>query len=64
MSKTKIAGYLLLTAAVINVGIDVFDGNGFSLASHFDELVTALGAAGLVFLRDSVRKVQESITKQ
>ncbi len=56
MNKTTITGYLIMAAAVLKTVIDLIDGNGFDLTAHYNELVAALGGAGLVFLRSAVAK--------
>jgi len=56
MSKTKIVGYLVIAASVLKAVIDGLDGNGFNIQAHFDELMAALGGAGLIFLRAGVDK--------
>lgn len=56
MSKTKVVGYLLIVLAVLKAVIDALDGNGFEIQSHFEEVMAALGGAGLIFLRSGVDK--------
>lgn len=62
MSKTKIVGVLMLVAAVVDVAVDVLDGNGFDLSGHFKAIIAGLGGAGLIFLRSGVQKAQDAIT--
>jgi len=58
MSKTKIAGALLVAVAVFQTAIDALNGGDFSLSSHLDEIATALSGAGLVFLRQAIDKIK------
>ncbi len=58
MSRTKIAGYLIVAVAVLKTAVDAINGDGFSFMAHLDEISTALAGVGLVFLRDAVAKVK------
>jgi hypothetical protein len=58
MSRTKIAGYLMVAVAVLKTAVDILDGNGFDFVSNLDAISAALAGAGLVFLRDAVAKVK------
>jgi hypothetical protein len=56
MSRTKVVGYLVFAIAVLSLVKDIFDGGGFDLNAHFNEIIAALGGVGLVFLRSGVDK--------
>lgn len=58
MSRTKIAGYLLIAVAVMQTAIDALNGGGFELSAHLNEIATALSGAGLVFLRQAIDKIK------
>lgn len=57
MSRTKIAGWLLVGAAAAKLVSDLLDGNGFDFAGNFDAVAAALAGVGIVFLRDAVAKI-------
>lgn len=58
MSRTKMMGYLIVIVSLLNTVIDIFNGNGFDLSTHLNEIIAALGGAGLVFLRSAVEKIK------
>jgi len=58
MSRTKWAGYLLVAIAVLNTAVDLLNGGGFNFSVHITDITTALGGAGLIFLRDAVAKIK------
>ena len=58
MSRTKLAGYLLVAVAALNTVVDLLNGNGFEMTTHVNDVVTALSGAGFVFLRDAVAKLK------
>lgn len=58
MSRTKLAGYLLVAVAVLNTALDLLNGNGFDMSTHINDVVTALSGAGFIFLRDAVAKIK------
>lgn len=59
MTKTKVAGYLLIGVAVLNTAVDLLNGGDFNLSLHVSDLVTALSGAGFVFLRDAISKISK-----
>lgn len=61
--KTRIVGWILVAVAVLKTIADLFDGGGFFLAAHVDDLTMALEGAGLIALRDAIRKVQNVFDK-
>lgn len=63
MSKTKVAGYLLLVASVLKIAVDALNGGSFDIGGHFNEFMGALQGAGLVFLRDAMQKVHDAVSK-
>jgi len=60
-SKTKIVGYLLLFVALANTGVDALNGGGFDYKTHINDIYSAVGGLGLVFLRKAIDKVQALI---
>ena len=62
-SKTKVTGYLIFTIAILNTLLDAVNGNGFDYKYHLNDIYTAAGGLGLVFLRKAVDKVQFVITE-
>ena len=63
MSKTKVIGVLMIISAIVSVGVDALDGNGFDIASHMNSLIIALNGAGFYFLRDALKKIQGALNK-
>lgn len=59
--KTKATGILILFIAIAKTIVDGLDGGGFSMASHYSEIYAGLGAAGLIFLRIAIDKLQKLI---
>lgn len=59
ISKTKVAGWCLVAAAVFKAAADLLDGNGFDFSANFDAISAALTGAGLINLRSAVSKVSE-----
>ena len=58
ISRTKIAGFLLIAVSVLNMAIDILNGGGFTLSSHLTDITNALAGAGFVFLRDAIAKIR------
>jgi len=57
MSRTKIAGYLLIAVSIMNTLVDILNGGGFEASSHLNNIVVALNGAGFVFLREAIAKL-------
>ena len=57
MSRTKIAGYLLIAVSIMNTLADILNGGGFEASSHVNDIVVALNGAGFVFLREAIGKL-------
>lgn len=63
MSKTKIAGWLMIVAAVLNTAVDLLNGNGFSLSQNFDNIIAALTGAGFIKMRESINDLKNTFLK-
>lgn len=58
---TKIAGYLMIVASLINVAIDVLNGGGFDLSAHYTSVMGTLVGAGFIRNRMAIDKVIDKI---
>lgn len=56
VSRTKIAGWLMLVVAVAAAGKDAVDGGGFDFNRHMDSVWMALNGVGLIGLRNAITK--------
>jgi hypothetical protein len=56
MSKTKIAGYLMILSAVVSVAIDLLNGGDFNLMTHVDAIQAGLIGAGFIAVRIAIAK--------
>lgn len=61
ISKTKIAGWLMVMAAVISVAIDALNGGAFDFNTHIADIQMALNGVGFVFLRNAITKVERAL---
>ena len=53
--RTKAVSILMVLMAVIKTVIDVIDGSGFNISTHYDDIILALNGAGFYFLRAAVK---------
>lgn len=61
--KTKIAGYLMVLAALINFLIDLFNGGGVDFNHHYNSVMGALGGSGLIYLRKSIERLEKKVSQ-
>ena len=61
--RTKAVGYLMIVAAVVNVVVDVLNGGSFNFSEHLNAMFVASTGAGIIFMRDGIKKVQDAIEK-
>lgn len=58
--RTIIVGYLIVLVALLNFCIDILDGNGVDLKTHFESITTGLTGVGLITLRKGIKKDLEN----
>lgn len=58
MSKTKIAGILMIIVAVLTPIATYLNGGHVDLGQAFQSFLSAMTGAGFVFLRDAIGKLE------
>lgn len=61
--NTKIVGWLLVAISILNLVVDLFDGNGVDLQKHYETIVSALIGAGFIAQRKATEKVEKKLNR-
>lgn len=60
ISKTKIAGGLMIGVSVLNIIIDALNGQATSnIGSHINNVMGALAGSGFIFMRSAIDKLNK-----